>query len=102
ASLVDRDCRVDQVASKCTQPRQGTVLVRPGQATEPDNVCHEYSGELSGLIHAVLPSIARRGSGGADKSVRSYHTKRRWPATRCPLGVICWRTAARMSARNGL
>src|SRR5215510_2624961 len=41
ASVVDGDCRIDQVASQGTQPCQRAVLVRSGQPAESDDVRRE-------------------------------------------------------------
>src|SRR5262249_1553730 len=58
ASVVDGDCRIDQVASQGTQPCQRAVLVRSGQPAESDDVCREDRSKLSRLSH-VRASVFR-------------------------------------------
>jgi len=38
-SVVDGDCRIDQVASQGTQPRQRAVFVGSSQPTESNDIC---------------------------------------------------------------
>src|SRR5262249_48813136 len=56
ASVVDSDCRIDQVASQGAQPRQRAVLVRSSQPAESDDVRREDRSKLSRLSHLCLRS----------------------------------------------
>jgi hypothetical protein len=47
------DGRIDQIAAERPQPRQGTILVRPGKSAVTDHVGGENGGELPGLGHKV-------------------------------------------------
>src|SRR5271165_5231741 len=53
--MVDRDGRIDQVASERPQPRQNPVLVGPGKPRIADNVGHQDRGQFSGFAHGATP-----------------------------------------------
>ena len=55
APVVDRDGRIDQVASERPQPRQNPVLVGSGKPRIADDVGHQDRGEFSGLAHGATP-----------------------------------------------
>jgi len=59
ATVVDRDRRVDQVAAKRTQARQGAVLVRFGQPAEADDVGGQDRGQFPGLAHGAIAEGGR-------------------------------------------
>ena len=51
AAVVHGDGRINEIAAQRSQPRQGAVLVRAGQAAEADHVGGEDRGELASLCH---------------------------------------------------
>src|SRR5262249_52049638 len=59
ATVVDGNCRVNQVASKGTQPCQGAPLVRSGQPAEANDIGRKPRCKLSCLGHA---SASRHGT----------------------------------------
>ena len=58
--IVDGDYRVDQVATKRSQPRQCAILVRAGKPAVPDDIRHQNRREFPGLGHGVPPDTTRR------------------------------------------
>ena len=57
-ALVHGDRRIDEIAAQSPEPRQGAVLVRAGQPTEPNDVCGEDRREFPVLAHGSF----RRGA----------------------------------------
>src|SRR5262249_12817374 len=101
ASVVDGDCRIDQVASQGTQPCQRAVLVRSGQPAESDDVRREDRSKLSRLSHVrasgsgrntsareVLNLTSRAGLiSRVETSAPSRSCRRRTPPAAWPLGL---------------
>ena len=54
-AVVDRDGRVDQVASERPQPRQNPVLVGSGEPRISDDIRDQNRRELSRLAHGATP-----------------------------------------------
>ena len=55
ASMVDRDGRVDQVASERSQPRQNPVLVGSGKPRIADHVGHQDRRDFARFPHGATP-----------------------------------------------
>ena len=53
AAVVDRDGRIDQVASERPQPRQDAIFVGSGKPRIADDVGHQDRRELSSLAHGA-------------------------------------------------
>ena len=49
--VMNGDGRINQVATKRPEPRQGAVLVRAGETRKADDVCSQNRGEFPGLDH---------------------------------------------------
>src|SRR5262245_50339658 len=82
ASVVDGDCRIDQVASQGTQPCQRPVLVRSGQPAESDDVRREDRSKLSRLSHV-------RASGLATQYLRTRSTEIHFSSgSQFPNGIV--------------
>ena len=55
APMVDRDGRIDQVASERPQPRQNPVLVGSGKPRIADDVGHQDRRDFARLPHGAMP-----------------------------------------------
>ena len=54
ATVMDGDGRIDQIAAQAPQPRQSTILVRPGEPAITDHIGDQDCCEFPGLGHWTL------------------------------------------------
>src|SRR5262245_1200771 len=93
ASVVDGDCRIDQVASQGTQPCQRAVLVRSGQPAESDDVRREDRSKLSRLSHV-------RASGLATQYLRTRSTEPHFSRQAANRGCVSWSPLLRLAMQD--
>ena len=58
-AMVDRDGRVNEVATQRAQPLERPLLVGAGEAAIADDICDQDSHQLSGLAHCVPQATDR-------------------------------------------
>ena len=59
AAMIDRDRRIDEIASKRPEPRQRALLVSACESAEPDHIRRQNRREFPVLAHAK-PLLPRR------------------------------------------
>ena len=53
APMMRGNCRINQIAAQSPQPRQGAVLVRPGQPAIADDIGDQDRSDFPGLAHGA-------------------------------------------------
>jgi len=67
--VVHGDRRVDEIAAQGPEPREGAVLVRPGEPAEADDVSGQDCGQFPALGHETLDPTEKRRDSAEESTI---------------------------------